>query len=1064
MTSLPEPPCLPVRANSLDLGNPLAVSAPPHCNGLKGLKMAGKKAVPVAPSLQPILMALGFKPNADGVWVSGTDYEIRIVPDPSPPHKTRVDYGSDILVHHTGCAKLDKPENLVVLDCILKLLRLGYPAKSLELEKTWKLGHEGKGRLDILVRNGKGVFALIECKTWGEEYAGERDKTLEDGGQLFSYFVQERSAKVLALYASQLVTGAVSHLCECIPTRGLDSDSSEKAFGSWDKGFRPDLLFHATATAYELTRPPLRKRDLLDLDRESGKGLFNSFAEVLRRHVVSDKPNAFNKIFNLFVCKIYDEDAKVDTDILDFQWKSGDTHQSVLDRLITLYRKGLSQYLQIEVIEDHFSGLSEFSFVDVFNDESFERNAAVLREVLELLQVYRIKYSGKHQFLGEFFEQLLSTGIKQEAGQFFTPVPLARFVLRSLPLEDVIARKVEAREKFILPYLIDFACGSGHFLTEGIDELTPLIDEVDISKLSAQARSQLNAMRSDYLWAREYVYGIDKDYRLAKTTKIAMFLNGDGDATVINGDGLDDFHESNVYVDKLHTNRPTVENRVFDVVAANPPFSISGFKRYVPNGATNFRLYRFLGAKSTEIECLFLERLGQLLKDGGVAGIILPLSILNNTRGVYTESRKQLLVNFRIRGLVELREHTFIATPTTVVVAFLERRDSDAIRLATATIRSHLFGKSVPACEASIELASKHLGVDIDTEKLATEIADVFGRTEAIRSVDTTLLSPELCMVLVAHLVSDEQTVAAFSGDKKVLERFLGYRFSKGRNAEGIHLLRHNGKVQSYLYDESDRENPERVSTHVRACFRGDELDVPEVLRRHLVYVQTLELVSGRHFVIRNPSDSFVVTSRDVRSLSPIGDFIDTVRCEPFNLANAVGAHEVQIVDGLTYKKEAEVPVPTGVKVLTADNIDQKTASLLFHKYRYLRDGYTVSPSMFPQPADIIVSKASGSLSHLGKCCQVSEKVDAVIGGFLFILRCKDADLAKAIFYRMLSLQFRQFVAGLKDQNISNLNVNDLYKFPWTLPIDRAAFRKAAEVKEKEMAELRQRIASYTQP
>ena len=32
------------------------------------------------------------------------------------------------------------------------------------------------------------------------------------------------------------------------------------------------------------------------------------------------------------------------------------------------------------------------------------------------------------------------------------------------------------------------------------------------------------------LWAREYIYGIEKDYRLAKTTKISTFLNGDGDA------------------------------------------------------------------------------------------------------------------------------------------------------------------------------------------------------------------------------------------------------------------------------------------------------------------------------------------------------------------------------------------------------------------------------------------------------------------------------------------------------------------------------------------------------
>ncbi|HAS52127.1 MAG TPA: hypothetical protein DCS21_10460, partial [Gammaproteobacteria bacterium] len=40
-------------------------------------------------------------------------------------------------------------------------------------------------------------------------------------------------------------------------------------------------------------------------------------------------------------------------------------------------------------------------------------------------------------------------------------------------------------------------------------------------------------------WARDYVWGIEKDYRLARTAKIALFLHGAGDANILHADGLE---------------------------------------------------------------------------------------------------------------------------------------------------------------------------------------------------------------------------------------------------------------------------------------------------------------------------------------------------------------------------------------------------------------------------------------------------------------------------------------------------------------------------------------------
>ena len=65
--------------------------------------------------------------------------------------------------------------------------------------------------------------------------------------------------------------------------------------------------------------------------------------------------------------------------------------------------------------------------------------------------------------MSDFFELLLTTGLKQEAGQYFTPVPIAQFIIKSLPLDSIMAEKLSRKDGEILPYMIDYAAGSGHF-------------------------------------------------------------------------------------------------------------------------------------------------------------------------------------------------------------------------------------------------------------------------------------------------------------------------------------------------------------------------------------------------------------------------------------------------------------------------------------------------------------------------------------------------------------------------------------------------------------------------
>ena len=113
---------------------------------------------------------------------------------------------------------------------------------------------------------------------------------------------------------------------------------------------------------------------------------------------------------------------------------------------------------------------NEFAIKEVFDDASFLENAKVVKEVVELLQKYQIRYTYRQQFLSDFFELLLTTGLKQESGQFFTPVPIARFIIKSLPIQNITAKKItQGNKNDLLPTIIDYAAGSGHFVTESME-------------------------------------------------------------------------------------------------------------------------------------------------------------------------------------------------------------------------------------------------------------------------------------------------------------------------------------------------------------------------------------------------------------------------------------------------------------------------------------------------------------------------------------------------------------------------------------------------------------------
>lgn len=519
----------------------------------------------------------------------------------------------------------------------------------------------------------------------------------------------------------------------------------------------------------------------------------------------------------------------------------------------------------------------------MYDNASFEENAKVVKEVVELIQGYRIRYNKRQQYLSDFFELLLTTGLKQEAGQYFTPVPIAQFIIKSLPLDSIMAEKLSRKDGEILPYMIDYAAGSGHFITEFMHEIQDIINNCDTSKYIEETKKHLiNWQNCHFDWATDYVYGIEKDYRLVKVGKVGCYLHGDGLANVILSDGLANFCNNKEYKGKLRkqVNDSQKDNQQFDIVLSNPPYSVSSFRQTTRDYYTeqDFELYNSLTDNSSEIECLFVERTKQLLKEGGIAGVILPSSILSNS-GIYTKAREIILQYFDIVAITELGSNTFMATNTNTVVLFLRRRDNYFAANTKSAVETYfrtLNDVTINGIETPVSKYVAHVWDGLDYVDYVTllqkspndkvkahEIYAEYKKKISAKSdakLYEAVLSIEVEKLLYFILAYPQKVVIVRSGEKDVEKRFLGYEFSNRRGNEGIHAIQKGKNIDecTQLFDINSWDNPDKASTYVYRAFKGDCVSpIAENMQSHISRMSLVDMLSFE----RDTFEKFISTT-----------------------------------------------------------------------------------------------------------------------------------------------------------------------------------------------------------
>ena len=713
------------------------------------------------------------------------------------------------------------------------------------------------------------------------------------------------------------------------------------------------------------------------------------------------------------MCKIWDEDRCPDEEV-KFQTRTNGrdkTDEELLEDLNDLYKAGMKAYLEKDVsdctkndfetllnfvgdsskkseFEELYKTLrlyknNEFAFKEVYDKKSFKDNAKVVREVVELLQDKQLRYSHKQQFLGDFFEKLLNDSIKQEAGQFFTPVPLTQFIIKSLPIEEIIKTRIANGEQEVLPYVIDYACGTGHFLTEIMDTMNDIIkNNIDLSSISKPSvqKEFKNWQDSDFEWAEKYIYGIDLDYRLIKASKISCFLNGDGKANLLHANGLAPF-DSEDYVGKLHSLSAKQDNQKFDILIANPPYSIESFKRTIKNGDGNFHLYKFYTDDSKEIECLFIERAKQLLKKGGYAGIIVPASIFINTTNsiLYYETRKLLLKYFKIKCIFALKNNAFMSADIDTLILILEKRDDCEWEKISLYLKQFFKDFS----DFSIN------GIEKIISKYVEYVYPEFKYSQYIEYLKTCDKNKELDKLLFFILSYETYTILANSGEKNAEKEFLGYEFSVRRGYEGINLYE-----ESDLFDNNKLNNPNKLNFYILKNLLNENIveqinyikkEQTHPLYNHIDYCRLSELINFKNEDFNLQISTYKIQDKKYKSkyqLEQIGKYLE------------------KLESGSRNSKMGKKKLKSGIPSLGGTHIGLK-GNIIYDKMRYVDTAYyNKCKQGYIHKHDILICKDGAQTGKVAYVEDDYQYLNSMVNEHVFVIKSNESYIKqKYLFY-----------------------------------------------------------------
>lgn len=582
------------------------------------------------------------------------------------------------------------------------------------------------------------------------------------------------------------------------------------------------------------------------------------------------------------------------------------------------------------------------------NKELFLKNALVLKEIVELFANYKLTQNSTNQFLGNLFELFLQKGMKQDEGQFFTPIQICEFIMYSLPLQEMLSKSSKALR------VIDYACGAGHFLNTYANELKRYLTE--------------DELKEHY----KNIYGIEKEYRLSKVSKVSSAMYGQNEINILYADALASFELANTNNLEGEKAKPQIESNSFDLLIANPPYSVKGFLETLSDKSKNtYKLFNddINIETNNSIECFFCERANQILNDNAKAAIILPSSILNKD-SIYKNTREILFQNFDFIAIVELGNQTFGATGTNTIILFLRKKETfkqenHLISQDYSLIKERIEAENLKDSENFYqnylsaycdfrkfdkELYSNFLNGNLDSKLAELEAfkdyCNAFRQTSDYKklkeskiykeSKDKQDLEDKAFLAYAQAIEKDKLLYFSLSLNQEVLiikspsdikeqKKFLGYEWSNRKGDEGLKEL--HEPYLSPLFERDNPQNETKLNTLICKAFLKTLSDIPKDLQGYASKARLIDMMDFEK-VEFNKAISLNVKSRD--ELNPFKNSkFELVRlgevCDLFN--------------GYAFKKTDYVE-KSNTLLIRMGNIRPNGEFDAEHKIQYLPDNF----------------------------------------------------------------------------------------------------------------------------
>lgn len=630
-------------------------------------------------------------------------------------------------VHQNKKRNYNNPEEKVQAETFLTLVLIyGYPENRVKQFVTVQMGAETK-EADIAVYSDdkcEETYILVECKK--EDITEQQFNIAVD--QAYSYAIAEgakyvwTTSRIKNQYYEVPDKKPKSRIeIPDIPQFGINKLASYK---------------YVKGGSSQTEAKEEQKQKFFELQVVSESELTKIFIQAHQALWGGGQRNpsvAFDELDKLIFCKIWDEkQPRKKGEPYEFQIFRDEDPEELLKRIKKIYAKG------------------EKEAPEVFKDDI----TLSAQETLTIVKYFQRINLNKTDLdsKGKAFETFMGSYFRGEFGQYFTPRPIVKFIVDSLPINH------KSR-------VLDTSCGSGGFLLYALDKVREQANEY---------YHPVNDEKDHYKYwhdfAEKNLFGIEINDQIARTAKMNMIIHDDGHTNVIASDGL----LSDTEMQAKSGNKEFKYNS-FDFIITNPPFGSSikqTEKAYMHQYNLAVKEVDWLNTTasgkaalrdSQSTEVLFLEQCHKFLTEHGYLAVVIPDGILTNSSLQYV--RDNIEEMYRIVAVVSMPQTAFSATGA-------------GVKSSVLFLRKHKNKQTEKICNQKAKLKEQ---VKTDNNYLATvekwekEKADAIKKLEA----DAKAKNPKANKKEITEMIQADKSAvqSAFTDKVNLLKEELTEKY-----------------------------------------------------------------------------------------------------------------------------------------------------------------------------------------------------------------------------------------------------------------------------------------------